>query len=382
MFSLDKKFVRELHARLQAANKSFFGKRNQEKIPSVVDLREILSKVFWASTQFEEGRPSKFRVTYSLPIGIQHLSLRFNLGSAKLWAIHELVKLAPAVVPPDGNICVYPFMGTLYIQGLHTSSLTAVTFEILDSARVVVRFPLRSVIAELTGERAEFIDKDWNTRVLELLCPYSPSVGGQLADMISILYGDVVKETLNRIRRLNHGGTLLIVPDDSQWRKSIEKPIAFECEQRYNGVQHIEESLTSELTSASNVVQRAMEVLARPTFVGAIGDTSRTLAYLSGIDGAVMLAQNLDVLAFGVKVREKQKSKSETVVRRMPYEGDPAGETSLTDAFRGKRHLSTARFVLDNPLSKAFTVSQDGGVTAFVMEGEVLHAYKGLELLL
>jgi len=37
---------------------------------------------------------------------------------------------------------------------------------------------------------------------------------------------------------------------------------------------------------------------------------------------------------------------------------------------------------MNNPDSIAFTVSQDGGITGFVVENGKLLAYKGLELLL
>jgi DNA integrity scanning protein DisA with diadenylate cyclase activity len=55
--------------------------------------------------------------------------------------------------------------------------------------------------------------------------------------------------------------------------------------------------------------------------------------------------------------------------------------------FRGKRHLSAARFVINNSRSIAFVVSQDGGITAFAIGKDKsngknkLLAYKELEVL-
>lgn len=384
MFVLNRKFARELRSRLIHTNNKFFPKKIREKIPTNKHLQEIVSKIFWASTQPEEGRSARFRVAYAMPSGIEHLGLRFNFSSAKLWNTNELVKLGPAVVPPNGTVCVYPFMGDLYIQGLTTLSPTSVVFEILDPARIVVKFPLTSVVAEITGERADFINQSWGREGVDLIQTYDPKEKNfELGVIISLLYGNVVSGALLRMRLLGHGGTIIFVGGDNSWKKSIEKPIAFECEQTYNGTRRIESSLRTELRMMPDVLERGINLLASPVYSAAIGDTARTLAYLSGIDGAVVLTKSLSVLAFGAKVKEKQKVRTvEKVIKITPHENDTPKETSLADAFRGKRHLSTARFIIDHPNAVAVTVSQDGGITGFVMKDRSLHAYRGLELLL
>ncbi len=138
MFKLDKSFLKELHKRLVKEHREPFGIKiddfleDSEAIPSLLDLEEIISLTFWASTKFEEGRQLKFRVNYALPFDVQHVSLTFNLNSIKTLSVEELRKLAPAVVPPNGQICVFPWYGKLRILGLQTDCFTGVTFEMVD----------------------------------------------------------------------------------------------------------------------------------------------------------------------------------------------------------------------------------------------------------
>ena len=105
---------------------------------------------------------------------------------------------------------------------------------------------------------------------------------------------------------------------------------------------------------------------------------------LALVDGAAVLNKSFDVLAFGAKIKETQKIGSyQTVSKVLPLESDSEPkESPLAHEFRGKRHLSAARFVLNNPNSLVFTVSQDGGITCFIMSDKKLMAYKGIELLL
>ena len=387
-FTLDQSFVDTLHRRLTEVNKKFFpigSGLKMNTVPSVDHLREIIGKIMWASTQLEEGKASKFRVSYCPPAGIDHLGLRFSPESSRQWKTAEIVKLAPAIVPPEGQMCVYPENGQLLIQGFTTIGLTSIVFEALDPARVVIRYPAKFVQAEVMGENAWFVDSSWSSDAYNLLSiPAGESGEHDIDKAMSFFRGDVTMEILTRVRLLGHGGTILFVSDNEIWKESIEQPVAFECSERFKGIGRIERALKSELTTAKKlgkkVVVTATELLADRRYSGTLADVSRTIAYLTGIDGALVLNNDFDVLAFGVKIKETQKEKGEKVLRIAPYEGEKAEELLLTDAFRGKRHLSTARFTL-NTNSTAFTVSQDGGVTGFVTLDGDLRAYKNLELL-
>jgi hypothetical protein len=122
-----------------------------------------------------------------------------------------------------------------------------------------------------------------------------------------------------------------------------------------------------------------------------VNDAAASIAHLTAVDGATILNTSFEVLGFGVKIKTRQTPRNaEKVSVISPLEADgPNDQVSLGQEFRGMRHLSAARFVELNPSSEALVVSQDGGITGFVMRksdepntSSELRAYRGLELLL
>lgn len=399
---LDKKFINKLHKRLVETEKRFFPSRTGMKtaIPSLEQFVKIISTMLWASMKLEEGRPLRFRVTYTEPFAVEHLALIFDFPPRE-WSVEELRKLAPAVPPPSGyiGICPNQYLG-LVIWGLQTTSSTGITFEVLDPGRIVISFPMNLRIAEVSGEKSGFINSEWNKTALDLMAIREFKEGTRVIDdILSFLYGKVTQEILSQIRLLRHGGTIIFVSEDGNWKRSLEKPITYDCMLRFNGIRHIEDALREELQNIANaktgmdhrkaILNKGMELLSGPQYKAFIADATRSIAYLTAIDGATVLSRNFDVLAFGAKVNVAQKGrKAEMVTKVLPLENGEDSETSLSYEFRGKRHLSAARFVLNNSSSVAFVVSQDGGITAFTISSEVesktenkLLAYKGLELL-
>ena len=101
------------------------------------------------------------------------------------------------------------------------------------------------------------------------------------------------------------------------------------------------------------------------------------------------MTTNLDVLGFGVKIKEEEKAASFqiTVIDPLDHE-DFVGFKPVED-IGGKRHQSAARFVYQQRDAIALVASQDGNVTAFVWEENedkpelsALHVYRRLELTL
>lgn len=402
-FKVDKKFISQLHRRLIEANRNPHGlplKRKHfkpEEIPTPKQLAEIVSNLLWASTQLEEGRLTRFRVGFTRGWALNHIGLLFDLPVP--WNVEEIRKLAPAVRPPDGQICVYPFLPgieTLVICGLQTTDLQSVTFEVIEPARLVVRAQLNIVVAEITGQRSGFIDDGWSKKVGALITVSEPKEKiPYLNDLLYVLYGSVTRAILSRIRQLRHGGTLVFAADESQWKHSVEqKRYESMSKFKYNGIKHVKENLIEELVAElqgktteearERFIKTGINVLSSDRYKSFINDAARSVAYLTAVDGAAILDKNFDVLAFGAKIKETQKvGRNQTVTKVLPLESNSEPtESNLTHEFRGKRHLSAARFVLNNPGSLVFTISQDGGITCFVMEEGKLMAYKGLELVL
>src|SRR5690606_32889247 len=90
-----------------------------------------------------------------------------------------------------------------------------------------------------------------------------------------------------------------------------------------------------------------------------------SIAGLSAIDGAVILNDNYELIAFGAKIT---KFNSEQQIEKLafiePVIGGEVKEVFVSE-IGGTRHLSAAQFVYDQRDSLAFVASQDGHFTVF-----------------
>ena len=134
-----------------------------------------------------------------------------------------------------------------------------------------------------------------------------------------------------------------------------------------------------------------MELLADLRLNVFLWDAARNIAFLSSVDGATVLTSKFEVIGFGEKIKmPKSGGRSRKVKELFPLESDVIPhEVSVNQAFRGTRHASAANFAFDNPGSRVFVVSQDGGITGFEKvdldedhPSARLLAYRGLELLI
>ncbi len=405
IFKMDRQFIEQLLDRLLNAKKYYFGSDSgrelvsPESVPSAEQIEEIILALLWASTQREEGRLSRPSVMFAEPLPLNYMALVF--AAPKRLTVEELRKLAPAVAPPDGQIGVWPSGESveLHIWGLQTTDLMRVLFKVIDPGRVVVSH-LGFQIAEITGQRAGFVYRYWDRSALELMSTLGAD-GTTAGEMLSYLSIYATQEILRRVRLLGHGGTIIFVSPGRRWERSVE-PVFYACEQRLNQMQRIAEALEGALrqvgkgTSSGEderhiILRKGMELIGSHEYKAFLGAAARSIAHLSTVDGATILSENFEVLAFGAKLKSPRRgAKAAMVTRLLPLEGAARrAEVPLDQEFRGTRHLSAAQFVFNNPGATAFVVSQDGGITGLFMgeeEGEEpqskLIAFKGLELVL
>jgi hypothetical protein len=116
----------------------------------------------------------------------------------------------------------------------------------------------------------------------------------------------------------------------------------------------------------------------------AIGWDVAALAGLTAIDGATVINDRYELLAFGVKIgRRDGRPRVEQVVVTEPIE--ESGPTTLHPSeLGGTRHLSAAQFVQDQRNAVALVASQDGRFTIFAWSpcDEVVYAHRVETLLL
>ena len=164
---------------------------------------------------------------------------------------------------------------------------------------------------------------------------------------------NVLVELAVSMRAHGRGGILLVVPSvGDDWRESIVQPIPYAVEPPF--------------TALADLVRRGR----RTNTTSASGRTrSRTrcsaVAGLTAVDGATVLTDRYELLAFGAKItRRKGSPLVEQAAVTEPIEG---GEAAIVHPSRlgGTRHLSAAQFVHDQRDAVALVASQDGRFTVF-----------------
>jgi hypothetical protein len=109
-----------------------------------------------------------------------------------------------------------------------------------------------------------------------------------------------------------------------------------------------------------------------------------TIAGLTAVDGATVINDRYELLAFGVKIRRPEGSAPvERMVITEPIIGDQA-EVIPPVQNGGTRHLSAAQFVNDQRDALALVASQDGRFTIFAWSPceDMVHAHQVDVLLL
>ena len=109
-----------------------------------------------------------------------------------------------------------------------------------------------------------------------------------------------------------------------------------------------------------------------------------TIAGLTAVDGATIITDDYDLLAFGAKISRREGSaRVEAVTVTEPIEGTVATTLNPSE-LGGTRHLSAAQFVHDQPDAVALVASQDGRFTIFAWSPceTMVHAHRVEALLL
>lgn len=329
------------------------GRPDSPHRPEIADIEAMINAAFWASLRREEGYVPTISAAFLDPDGARD-PLRFEQPLP--FAPDALARLAPAVERPGVHLGVWRHSGDLQVWGT-TTSIPKHCF-VLE-----VTSPGLLVIKESRGEET---GKFANVAVLE-------------GDLIKILSGDAMNlpdclplvrsllgfglagsstDDLNvllqlavSMRRHGRGGSLLVVPSTSErWRESIVPPIRYSVSPPFLGL--------PDLLHKGSATQD-------PTWQDALRRTVDAIAGLTAVDGATVMSDSYQVMAFGVKLgRHQEGTRVEQVVVTEPIAGSVAEIVHPTQ-LGGTRHLSAAQFAQDQPDSMALVASQDGRFTIF-----------------
>ena len=341
-------------------------------LPSAAVIEQMINATFWASLRREEGYVPKISMAFLPPEQTEHpMMLEQPLPLAppaltKIAAIVEHAGIHLGVWETDGELCIW---GTA-----HNIPTFCFVLEVVEPGLIVVKHHRgeRSGkyvnVAVLEGDQIKIVDEDATSLpdcpdlVTSLLGFDSPA---SWVDSVNVLVQLAVA-----MRRHGRGGLLLIVPSGGDaWRESIVHPIRYAISPPFR-----ELSLLMRETGAG----RQAEV-----WKDALRETVDAIAGLTAVDGAAILTEDYDLLAFGAKIQRRRGSAPvETVTVTEPVEGGVPTTLSASQ-LGGTRHLSAAQFVHDQRNAIALVASQDRRFTVFAWSPceENVHAHR-VEVLL
>jgi hypothetical protein len=337
---------------LESARES--GEEDLAPLPSSVIIETIIDAAFWASIRKEEGHSPKISLAFLPPAQAGNpLLFRQRLPLSP----NTLVKIAPGIERAGIHLGIWREDDELYIWGT-TTSIPNFCFvvDVSEPALLVIKhrriygFGKFTNIAVLKGDQIKIVDGN-SARL-----PDCPPILLSLLDLTAPSYWNdsvnVMIQLAVSMRSHQRGGTLLVVPNGSRnWLQSIIKPIQYGIQPAFCGLSNL---LRQERKEASQIFWQT-----------ALRREVEHLAGLTAVDGATVITDEFELLAFGAKIgRAKGKDLIEDISFVEPIAG--GGAVSMHAAkVGGTRHLSAAQFVHDQNDAMAMVASQDGHFTIY-----------------
>jgi len=344
-------------------------------LPDVQSIATIINATFWASFRPEEGRFPKISLAYVPPEEARQ-PMVFEHPLPLIPGV--LRKLAPAVERPEIHLGVWRLGDELKIWGI-TRTIPNLCFvlEDVEPGLLVVKhrrlagFGKYANVAVLKGEQVKVIDEkgmslhDCPALLKALLAFTHAATNGPHQSLNALV------QLSTSMRAQGHGGSLLVVPSGSdRWRESIAQPVLY--------------SITPRFIALSELLRQEVDEADRKRWESTVGRAVDTIGGLTAVDGATVINEGYELLAFGAKIRRADASApvdkwviTEPIVGNVPVVVQPTEHG-------GTRHLSAAQFVNDQRDSLALVASQDGRFTVFAWSPceEMVHAHRVESLLM
>jgi len=373
----------EAHFARHLAKARARGERQLAPAPGARAIEAMIDATFWASLRPEEGRFPKISLAFMPP----------ELAGQPLMFEHPLplepgilTKLAPAVERPAIHLGIWHAdarNATSEQNGegpaaLHVWGATRVVpsfgfvLEDVEPGLLVIKhrraigFGKYANVAVVMGEQIKVIDEkgtslpDCPDLLKALLAFNSAANGNERSDSVNVLV-----QLAASMRAHGHGGSLLVVPVGSDsWRHSIVQPILY--------------SVSPPFSALAELMSRDANQRSDNNWEASVRKAVETVAGLTAVDGATVVTDQYEVLAFGAKIRRPPGSIAvEQMVLTEPTIGNQAVVVPPVQ-HGGTRHLSAAQFVHDQRDALALVASQDGRFTVFAWSPceDMVHAHR------
>jgi hypothetical protein len=349
------------------------GEGNLASVPDTATVEALIEAAFWASLRREENYVPRISLAFVSPDQSAHPMLFANslpLDPGKL------TKVAPAVERAGIHLGVWRNGDGLSVWGTTRSIPTfCIVVEVAAPGLLVVKHHRGEEVgkfvnvAVIEGDQVKIVNEgasklpDCPALLTSLL-----GFDGQGAWVDSI---NVLVQLAVSMRAHGRGGSLLLTTTTNDtWLESIVRPIPYAIVPPYSELSRLRAVSAEE--SHRRVWQDALE------------RAVEAIAGLTAVDGATILNDDYQLLAFGAKIaRRKGWPQVEQVTLTEPIEGDVPQQVHPS-ALGGTRHFSAAQFVHDQRDSLALVASQDGRFTVFAWSpcAQSVHAHRVEVLLL
>jgi len=363
----------EKHFAGQLATAAERGEANLAPEPSKHTIESIIDTAFWTSLRKEEGRSPKISMAFLPPRQSEQPLLfeqRLPLTS------DVLNKLSPAVERSGIHLGVWQEDEELYIWGTtHTIPGFCFVLEVVEPGLLVIKhrrvdgFGKFVNVAMLKGDEVKVINEQ------SINDPDCPALVNSLLGFTSqnswTSPVNLHVQLAVSMRAHGRGGMLLIVPSDSEkWRESIIDPISYAVSPAFSGL--------SDLMKKD--IHRKNLALWQEELTREID----CVAGLTAVDGATIINDRHELLAFGAKITRPYGSQTvqEIMVTEPIIDNEPQRRPPRQDG--GTRHFAAAQFVYDQRDAFALVASQDGRFTIFSWSpcDDIVHAHRVDTLLL
>jgi hypothetical protein len=320
--------------------------------PDAEAIETIADAAFWASLRREEGKSPKISLAF-LPPSATTQPLLFERQLPLLPA--GLAKLAPAVERPGIHLGVWRDRGGEFRVWGTTRRLPALCLvvEVVISGLLVIKhrgetFGKFVNVAVLEGDQI---------KIIEEMHDHAPEMPGLAATLLGVDLPDplvksvaVLVQLSASMRAHGRGGALIIIPSsNTTWHESVVHPVLYAVDPPFSELAALLCGHAVTGDDAQQDVRRAVDALAG----------------LTAVDGATIVNEQYELVAFGTKITRRRGSPQiERVLMTETVEGSPRA-TGNPYQLGGTRHLSAAQFVHDQRDATVLVASQDGRFTIF-----------------
>lgn len=340
-------------------------------LPDLQTIETMVSVAFWASLRKEEIYTPKISLAFTPPELIERpLMLERTVPLES----QPLTRLGPAVERPGIHLCVWHKDGDLSVWGA-ARNLPPFCFvlEVVAPGLLVIKRSRGDNsgkfvnVAVLQGDEIKVIDQELATvpdypELLVSLLGLQPHVEESESALIQLAVS---------MREHGRGGSLLVVPaGGSLWLESVLQPIAYSIAPPFRALLDLMREDPAER------MRKGWQEKLRRAIDGIAG--------LTAVNGATIITDEYEVLAFGAKiVRRKRCEQVDRVIVTEPVEGS-SPEVTEPGQLGGTRHFSAAQFAHDQRDAIALVASQDGRFTVFGWSPaeQMVHAHRIEALLL